>query len=518
MTTGFSGFKKRMAILSVLCMIITMMPVSTFASEASDIPSHWAKGQIQSWMDNGLIKGYSDGTFRPDNKITRAEFMALVNGAFKYTEKASISYADVSAKAWYADAIAKAKAAGYISGYTDNTMKPNSPITRAEAASIISKIDYLQISGTEIAEFTDATALTWSKDAVIGAAAADIMTGYSDGSFKPQNNIKRGEAVVALDRALSYSKNNTVYSSAGTYGPESGNLAVAGNVTVIEKGTTLKNMTIAGDLIISKNVEDGNITLNNVTVKGQTYIYGGGQNSIIVIDSTLGKVTVSKENGKIRIVVSGNTTVGQVLANSGVKLEEGTLTGNASGFQEITLDASDNDSIILIGSFSEVNVDVEGMNIEIPEGSTIGNLVLDKQAAVTGTGTVTTATINAGGVTFEKAPKASNVASGITAPTVGTGTTPTTPTTTTGGGSGNHSGNSSVAVTAISVTGASNAAIVVNGGTLQMSATVSPATATNQTIVWSVTSGTGIATISSTGLLTGTGVGTVTVKATNEAS
>ena len=507
MTTGFSCFKKRIAILSVLCMIVTMMPISTFAADASDISSHWAKDQIQSWMNNGLIKGYSDGTFKPDNNITRAEFMALVNRAFEYTAKDNISYSDVSASAWYTDVIAEAKAAGYISGYADNTMRPNSPITREEAASIISKIDYLQVSGTETPSFTDSTALTWSKDFVIGASAASIMTGYSDGSFKPQNNIKRGEAVVALNRALSYSKNDTVYSTAGTYGPGSGNLAVAGNVTVVEKGTKLQNMTIAGNLIISRNVGDGDITLSNVTVKGQTYVYGGGQNSIIVIDSTLGKVTVSKENGKIRIIVSGNTTIGQVLANSGVKLEEGVLSGNAAGFQEITLEASDNDSIILIGSFTEVNVDVAGMNIEIPAGSTVTKLVLDKQSTVTGTGTVTSATINASGVTFETAPKTTTVATGVTAPTVGT--TPTTE----GGGGG---GSSSVAVSDINITGTGDATtITTDNGTLQMLAAVLPANATNSNVTWSVTPVTGTATISATGLLTAVTNGIVNLIATS---
>ena len=66
--------------------------------------------------------------------------MALVNRAFNYQEKAEIDYKDVADTAWYADAVKIARAAGYISGYEDDTMKPDNPISRQEAATIIMKI------------------------------------------------------------------------------------------------------------------------------------------------------------------------------------------------------------------------------------------------------------------------------------------------------------------------------------------------------------------------------------------
>lgn len=441
--TAREKFRKKIAIFTVLCMILTLMPAGVFGLEAPDASEHWAKEKINAWMDQGLIKGYEDGTFKPDNNISRAEFMSLVNGAFNYVEAAPISYLDVKGDAWYASVVAKAKAAGYLSGYPDNTIRPNNPISRSEAAAVIMKVNKLQANPNVPADFKDSASLGWSAEAVNAVAAAQIMNGYPDGTFRPKDLIKRAEAVVALDKALTYSKENVTYSEAGVYGPETGLAEINGSVTVTAKGTTLQNMLIKGDLIIGKNVGDGDVTLKNVTVQGETKIYGGGQNSIIILDSTLGKVTVSKEDGKIRIVISGNTTVREVLANSGVKLEEKDLTKGSEGFREIILDASEDDVIILMGSFEKVDVKAEGLEIQIPKGTTVDALTLNEKAKVTGIGTITKANVNASGVTFETAPKSTNVATGVSAPKVGT-IPPAS-----GGGGGGGSSSSSVAVSGI---------------------------------------------------------------------
>jgi hypothetical protein len=197
---------KLVSILSILAILFTLMPVSAFAAETmDDISDHWAKEQIQSWVDNEYIKGYPDGTFKPDNNITRAEFITIANNAFGYTEKAEISYSDVSDGSWYAEAVAIASAAGYITGYPDGTMKPDAPITRQEAAVIITKINELESDEAAADIFTDSSAIaSWSKGSIGACVTAEIFTGYPDDSFRAENLIKRGESVVALGRALDY--------------------------------------------------------------------------------------------------------------------------------------------------------------------------------------------------------------------------------------------------------------------------------------------------------------------------
>lgn len=205
--------KKRVkkALVLLLMLSITIPTFSNQSSAAnqegqfSDIKGHWAEAKIQAWNDEGLIKGYSDGSFKPNNYITRAEFMNVVNHAFGYTRQAAISFKDVSEGSWYYEAVSIASEAGYINGYTDHTVKPEDPITRQEVAIMITKIKKLIKDEKTANFFNDSSSIAaWSKGAIGAVAAESIMEGYSDGSFKPLNSITRAEAVAALDNALHF--------------------------------------------------------------------------------------------------------------------------------------------------------------------------------------------------------------------------------------------------------------------------------------------------------------------------
>jgi uncharacterized protein YjdB len=205
MTLTFTKFKKGIALVAVFLMMFAMIPINANAIEtASDISGHWAEETIQEWIDNDWVKGYPGGTFKPDDYITRAEFVALVNRSFQFTATGPISFTDVNQNAWYASAVGIAVRAGYIQGYNDNTMRPENHISREEAATIIMKINNLTANSTAANVFTDSALLTWSKGAVGAVAAANLMTGYPDGTFGPDRMIRRGETVVLLDRSVKY--------------------------------------------------------------------------------------------------------------------------------------------------------------------------------------------------------------------------------------------------------------------------------------------------------------------------
>lgn len=204
--------KKSLALLLMLSMVSPTFADRSFAADQkiqfSDIKGHWAEANIQAWGDEGLIRGYLDRSFKPNNEITRAEFMNLVNGAFGYAGQAAINFNDVSEDAWYYQAVSTASAAGYMDGYADQTMKPQHPITRQEAAKIIAGILNLDLNEGAANAFSDASSIAdWSKGAVGGTAAAKIISGYSDGSFKPLQSITRAEAVSALFNALEIDSN-----------------------------------------------------------------------------------------------------------------------------------------------------------------------------------------------------------------------------------------------------------------------------------------------------------------------
>lgn len=267
---------KLVSILGILAILFTLMPVSAFAANAmDDISGHWAEAQIQSWVDSEYIKGYPDGTFKPDNNITRAEFMTIANNAFGYTEKADIDYSDVADGSWYADAVAIAKAAGYITGYPGGTMKPNAPITRQEAAVIIAKINELGTDEAAADTFIDGDSIaSWSKGAIGASVKANIFTGYPDGSFLAANHIKRGESVVALSKAVDYKSTHVTVAATVSDITEEGFVL---NLSPAVEGLTQDAVTLT-QVDSSTTGEAVNVTVEAITTEdnGATYAVTAG--------------------------------------------------------------------------------------------------------------------------------------------------------------------------------------------------------------------------------------------------
>ena len=131
------GLKKIICLL--LCLML-VFPAALSAQPGIDYEGHWAKNSIKVLFEKGFVTGYTDGSFKPDKEISRAEFMAIVNRAVGFDEKAEISFKDVKQGEWYYEHIAGAVKAGYIKGFTDGTMRPAQNITKQEAAVIIARI------------------------------------------------------------------------------------------------------------------------------------------------------------------------------------------------------------------------------------------------------------------------------------------------------------------------------------------------------------------------------------------
>lgn len=431
-----NNVRKKISIF--LCMFLVLSAFAPVFGATMDYDTHWAKAEIEAAMLSGVSKGYPDGSFKPDKSITRAEFFSLVNNSFGFTTISTASYSDVSNDAWYAPVIAKAQAAGYISGYPDGSIHPNGNITREEAATIVSRIKLLTAKSDSLT-FSDASSIaSWSKLAIIAVFEAKIMSGYPDGSFKPQAQLKRAEALVTVNNTFKFAgpikPTDIVYDKAGTYGSATETVTIEGSVFIKAAGVTLQNTIIKGNLTIAKEVGNGDVTLKSVVVQGNTYVNGGGQNSIYFVDVTTGKVYVLKDDGPVRIVVSGRSAIKELFAGSDVKLEKSNLTG--VGFQAITVEktAGGGIDITLVGiNCDSVTILAEGVTLNVDASSVVGVLRVDaKNTTMKGTGVITTAYINAGGVTFEKSPTTIVTAPGVAAPTI---TPPVvTPPPVTGGG------------------------------------------------------------------------------------
>lgn len=151
----------------------------------------------------GVVNGYEDGTFKPDAQITRGEFAAIVAKTFNIGtgELKTAQFRDINGS-WAKEAVLALASNGIINGYEDGTFHPEANITRAEMVAIIARIMNLTtVQGTSSTVFTD-LGDSWNKDQIEAAAKAGIINGVGEGSFAPDKNSTRAEALTVLLRSL----------------------------------------------------------------------------------------------------------------------------------------------------------------------------------------------------------------------------------------------------------------------------------------------------------------------------
>ena len=174
--------------------------------DASGSPAIIAAACLNTKDHYSYLIGYSDGTVRPNGRITRAEvatifFRLLTDDARQRNWSSENNFSDVSADKWYNNAVSTLCHMGVLGGYSDGTFRPNAPITRAEFAKIA--VSFSQANGSAVySYFTDVKTTDWFAAYVTTAKDSGLIEGYSDGSFKPENRITRAEACAIVNRVL----------------------------------------------------------------------------------------------------------------------------------------------------------------------------------------------------------------------------------------------------------------------------------------------------------------------------
>lgn len=166
----------------------------------TDIQGHWAKEYIEACQQQGLVNGFPDNTFHPDSNITRAEFTTLIVRLIALDTGTDCDFKDVSESSWYYDNIAKAYSAGLVNGY-DDYFRPEENISRQDAAVIILRsLNYEKISLTERSIFEDMDSISdYAKESVAYLAGAGIITGDNN-NFRPNSLLTRAEAAAIIYR------------------------------------------------------------------------------------------------------------------------------------------------------------------------------------------------------------------------------------------------------------------------------------------------------------------------------
>ena len=361
-------------------MTISSAPTVT-ALAATDTNGHWAESTINKWTASGYISGYPDGTFKPNNAISRAEFVTLANKAFSYNVPTSISFKDLEPSHWAYSEIQKGVSAGYIKGDAAGTFRPGAAVTRQEAAVMMAQIKQLQQNANSALSYTDYNSIAnWAKPYVGAVSNVKIMQGFPNGAFRPQTSMTRAEAVTALENAIfaptqssngsssstttpsspSYNTNTNTNSSSNSSSSNSNSSSSSSSASDYTlEDSSLRNRTIDGNLIISSSLGSKDVTLNNVTVKGTVKIQGGS--TIKAQSCDFSKVEMDKSG--VTLNASNNTKIRNL-----EYLQRGKIEG--SGYENVYVQDS---------SLSEATVDATVKYLEL---DTDANLKLYKNADV----------------------------------------------------------------------------------------------------------------------------------------
>ncbi len=179
----------------------SVMNCNVFANSFSDIATIQGREYIEKFAEKGYIKGYEDNTFRPNNTITRAEISQILSSFNINLKFEEISFSD--SNGWFSNAIKKATENGFLSGYKDGTFKPNNKITRFEMIKITSMLvrnsDYDKVQ----LPYTDTEKIpSWVLNDVNNLYASKVIDIYDNNLINGNTYITRAEAVTMLSKAL----------------------------------------------------------------------------------------------------------------------------------------------------------------------------------------------------------------------------------------------------------------------------------------------------------------------------
>lgn len=174
--------------------------------ELNDISGHWAEQSIIALEKKGVISGYADNSFKPDNVVTRCEFVKMIVSAFKLGGKSDTSYTDVSENHWALDYIQAASYYGIITGNGDGSFNPDGIITREQAATIIYRAISLKCTLPEgVSDFTDIGSISdYALRPILDLAGAGLINGTGNGVFSPAENTTRAQSATLINNVLEY--------------------------------------------------------------------------------------------------------------------------------------------------------------------------------------------------------------------------------------------------------------------------------------------------------------------------
>lgn len=294
--------RKLLSLLLSLALLCGLCMPTAFAAESgySDTRGHWAEEAIDRWSDYGIIGGYGEGLFAPDDSITRAQMATILAKTLGLTETAENPFADISADAWYTPYILRCYAAGILLGDGANA-NPDSMITRQEAMTMLCRAFAIApVESADLTAFADGDQTDdWAAPFVAALVDSGIVCGVGDDLLAPMGSMTRAAVVTIVDRAV------TQYITApGEYA-----LTDSDGIILVSAGeVTLRGKT-AADILVTPAADGKTVTFNKATVTGSITVQADNA-TIDTQNSKLPDITLTGEGSKVK---ETKTTTGSVV-------------------------------------------------------------------------------------------------------------------------------------------------------------------------------------------------------------
>ncbi|NDO45660.1 S-layer homology domain-containing protein [Clostridium sp. MD294] len=339
---------------------------TAWASNYTDIGGHWAESAIMTWSDRNVLSGYND-LFRPNDIITRGEMAVILDRIMYYTQKQQNTFSDLD-QAFYTEPILKAAKAGVLAE-TSGLVRPKEAMARQDAVVMLAKaLGIAPVEGST--NFTDdAQISSQAKGYILGMKQNGYVSGSTDGAFHPNDPISRAEVVTLLSSSIDnvITENTTSASSNGK------------DVIINTPNVTLENTVIDKDLILAEGIGEGDVTLENITVKGSLIVRGGGIHTVKLKNSNVSNLSIEKKAAPVRVLTeSSNVTKTNVTTSS-------ILEGN---FNTVTVSAPTD--VTVRGAIETMEVSAKA-NLQTEGTATVKNVNITANGAntvVKGTGKV----------------------------------------------------------------------------------------------------------------------------------
>lgn len=412
-----------------LCLAV-LFGVSLTLTQTAKAAS-WMDPYLNQMKEWGVMKGDANGNLHGERAITRAEFVVMLNRAFGYQEMGANPFTDVPDDAWYADDIRISYKAGCLQGTSATTASPNAPVTREQAVALVGRSLRLKNTPGSTQDYRDENRIsTWGRGVIRQATDMGLINGYPDGTFRPQAPISRGQAATVLSNAIGTLVNRSGDQKVGNvYGNltitvpgvtlsntiVTGNLYLTGGIGLDD--VVLNNVTVGGKIVVcgtgSSQKGESSVILRNVTANG------------LEIDSMTNQFLSVRAEGLTSIkdttvrtsgYIEDRTTDGNGLALIKLDGAEGAQFQLAGNIKEVINRSPASFLGIGGGVANKVTVDerATGSTLDIGINGTVRDLNLDTAATVTGKGDITSATVNASGSTIPMLPDTIVVRPGVT--------------------------------------------------------------------------------------------------------